>query len=78
MAYNGAGYDNKMSLQWCVKHGLKPEEIIRQGSIITYMHFKKANIIFIDTLHVFNEGLRNSPAIVGIKETVKIICSASF
>jgi hypothetical protein len=71
MAHNGAVYDNKFILQWCIKHGLDPDMIIRQGSRITYMHFKKLNIIFIDTLHFFNEGLRNLPEIFGIKETVK-------
>jgi hypothetical protein len=39
MAHNGAGYDNKFILQWCMKHGRNPGMIIRQGSIITYMHF---------------------------------------
>jgi hypothetical protein len=38
MAHNGAGYDNKFILQWCIKHGLNPDMIIRQGSRITYMH----------------------------------------
>ena len=71
MAHNGAGYDNKIIVQWCIKHGLNPDMIIRQGSIITHMHFKTFNIIFIDILHFFNEGLRKLPAIVGIKETVK-------
>jgi hypothetical protein len=71
MAHNGAGYDNKFCLQWCIKHGLNPDMIIRQGSLITYMHFKKFNIRFIDTLHFFNEGLRKLPEIFGIKETVK-------
>jgi hypothetical protein len=72
MAHNGAGYANNFILQWCIKHGLNPDMIIRQGSRITYMHLKtKINIRFIDTLHFFNEGLRTLPAIVGIKETVK-------
>ena len=52
--------------------------IIRQGSIITYMQFKTCNIIFIDTLHFFNEGLRNLPAIFVIKEPVKGSCLHHF
>jgi hypothetical protein len=40
MAHNGAGYDNNLILQWCIKHGLNPDMIIRQGSRITYMHFE--------------------------------------
>ena len=52
MAHNGAGYANKLILQWCVKHGLNPGMLIRQGSRFTYMHFNKNNIIFIDTLHL--------------------------
>ena len=71
MAHNGAGYDNKFILKWCIEHGLNPSMIIRQGSRITYMHFKKFNIRFVDTLNFFNEGLRKLPAIFGIKETVK-------
>ena len=38
MAHNGAGYASKFSLQWCGTHGLNPGMIIRQWSIITYMH----------------------------------------
>ena len=51
MAHTGAGYDKKLILQCCLKHGLNPDMIIRQGSRITYMHFKKNNIRLIDTLH---------------------------
>ena len=73
MARNGAAYDNKLSLQWCAKHGLNPDMIITQDSIITYMHFKnkQINTTVVDTLYVFNEGLRTLPAIFGSKETVK-------
>ena len=73
MARNGAAYDNTLSLQWCAKHGLNPDMIITQGSIITYMHFKnkQINTTVVDTLHVFNEGLRTLSAIFGSKETVK-------
>ena len=35
MAHNGAGYGDKCIRQWCIKHGLNPDMIIRQGSIIT-------------------------------------------
>ena len=71
MAHNGAGYDNRCVVQWCIKHGLTPAMTIRQGSLSTAMHLKPCNIRFIDTLHFFHEGLRHLPAIVGITDTVK-------
>ena len=71
MAHNGAGYDNKFILQYCVNKGMNPEMVIRQGSRITYLHFKKFNIRFIDTIHFFNKPLRKLPEIFDIKETVK-------
>ena len=52
MAHNGAGYDHTIILQWCIKHGLSPIMIMRQGSVITYMHFKNKHVIGIDTLRV--------------------------
>ena len=39
IARNGSPRDNPLILQWCVNHGLNPEMITRQGSIVTYMHF---------------------------------------
>ena len=41
IAHNGAGYDNKFILQYCLFKGLTPSSFIRQGSRITYMTFKK-------------------------------------
>ena len=39
IAHNGAGYDNKFILQYCLNKGLIPSSCIRQGSRITYMSF---------------------------------------
>ena len=36
IAHNGAGYDNKFILQYCLNKGLIPSAFIRQGSRITY------------------------------------------
>lgn len=36
IAHNGAGYDNKFILQYCLNKGLTPSSFIRQGSRITY------------------------------------------
>ena len=41
IAHNGAGYDNKFILQYCLFKGLTPSSFIRQGSKITYMYFEK-------------------------------------
>ena len=41
IAHNGAGYDNKFILQYCLFKGLTPSSFIRQGSRITYMRFEK-------------------------------------
>jgi DNA polymerase III epsilon subunit-like protein len=51
IAHNGAGYDNKFILQYCLFKGLTPSSFIRQGSRITYMRFEKFNIRFIDSYH---------------------------
>ena len=59
IAHNGAGYDNKFILQWCLRKGLEPEAFIRQGSRITFMTFKKFKLRFIDSLHFFLEPLKN-------------------
>ena len=44
MAHNGAGYANIFTVQWCINHGIYPGMIIRQGSRITNMHFKKSTL----------------------------------
>ena len=36
IAHNGAGYDNKFILQYCLTKGIVPSAFIRQGSRITY------------------------------------------
>jgi hypothetical protein len=36
IAHNGAGYDNKFILQYCLNKGMVPSAFIRQGSRITY------------------------------------------
>ena len=35
LAHNGAGYDNKFILQYCLSKGIVPSAFIRQGSRIT-------------------------------------------
>ena len=57
IAHNGAGYDNKFILQYCLFKGLTPSSFIRQGSRITYMTFKKYGIRFIDSYHFFLQPL---------------------
>ena len=57
IAHNGAGYDHKFVLKYFLGKGMSPEGFIRQGSRITYMSFKKKNICFIDSLHLFLEPL---------------------
>ena len=59
IAHNGAGYDNKFILQYCLSKGLIPSAFIRQGSRITYMSFKNYHIRFIDSLHFFLQPLKN-------------------
>ena len=58
IAPNGAGYDNKFILQYCLNKGLIPSAFIRQGSRITYMSFKNYHISFIDSLHSFLQPLK--------------------
>ena len=53
MAHNGAGYDFKFILKYCLNKGLRPSAFIRQGSRITYMHFNSFYIRFIDSYHFF-------------------------
>ena len=53
IAHNGAGYDNKFVLKWCLSRGFRPEAFIRQGSRIAYMSFRKYNIRFVDSFNFF-------------------------
>jgi hypothetical protein len=67
MAHNGAGYDNKFILKWCLEHGMhKPEPYIRQGSRITYMYFDRFHLRFIDTYHFLLQPLRKLPETYGV------------
>ena len=67
MAHNGAGYDFKFILQWCItKKHLLPSSFIRQGSRITYMTFEKYRLRFIDSYNFFMEPLKK------LSETYKI------
>ena len=70
MAHNGAGYDNKFILKWCLLHGMRPDTYIRQGSRITFMYFKTFHIRFIDTYHFLLQPLRNLSSTYGI-DTIK-------
>ena len=58
IAHNGAGYDNRFILQWCLHKNLHPDKYIRQGNRIMYMEFKKFSIRFVDSLHFFLEPLK--------------------
>ena len=58
IAHNGAGYDNKFILQYCLFKGLTPSSFIRQGSKITYMYFEKFQIRFIDSYLFLSQPLR--------------------
>ena len=59
IAHNGAGYDNKFILKYCLRKGLLPSSFIRQGSRISYMRFNKYNIRFVDSYHFFLQPLKN-------------------
>ena len=63
--HNGAGYDNKFILKWCLSNGLGREPSIRQGSRVTYMFFK-FHIRFIDTYHFLLQPLRKLPESYGV------------
>ena len=52
-AHNQAGYDAQFLLQWCITHDMLPDKYIQQGSGITYMHFSKFNLRFVDTHKLF-------------------------
>ena len=41
MAHSGAGYADNLIVQWCLTHGLNPDMIIRQGSIITFLRLEQ-------------------------------------
>ena len=70
IAHNGAGYDNKFILQWCLSKGLKPDAYIRQGSKIAYMTFRKCRLRFIDSLNFFQCRLKDLSKTYGI-DTLK-------
>ena len=70
IAHNGAGYDNKFILQYCLNKGLVPSSFIRQGSRITYMNFNRFSIRFIDSLHFFSQPLKCLPKTYNI-DTLK-------
>ena len=64
IAHNGAGYDNKFILQYCLNKGLMPSSFIRQGSRITYMSFKSFHIRIIDSYHFFLQPLKKYQALI--------------
>ena len=70
IAHNGAGYDFKFILKWCLHHGLTPDSYIRQGSHIMYMAFRKFSLRFVDSCKFFLEPLRKLPKTYGI-DTIK-------
>ena len=70
IAHNGAGYDNKFILQYCLSKGIVPSAFIRQGSRITYMSFKRYGLRFIDSIHFFLDPLKKLSKTYGI-DTLK-------
>ena len=58
IAHNGAGYETKFILKYCLSRGLNPDKYIRQGSRITYMYFRKFNLRFIDSVNFFLQPLK--------------------
>jgi hypothetical protein len=58
IAHNGAGYDAKFILKYCLSRGLNPDKYIRQGSRITYMYFRKFNLRCIDSVNFFLQPLK--------------------
>ena len=70
IAHNGAGYDNKFILQYCLNKGLVPSSFIRQGSRITYMNFNRFAIRFVDSLHFLSQPLKSLPETYNI-DTLK-------
>ena len=69
IAHNGAGYDNKFILKWCLSKGWEPTTFIRQGSRITYLAFRKHNIRFIDSYHFTLQGLSKIPKTYDLRDT---------
>jgi hypothetical protein len=59
IAHNGAGYDNKFILQYCLNRCLIPSSFIRQGSRITYMNFNRFSIRFIDSYNFIQAPLKS-------------------
>ena len=57
-------------LQWCITHDMLPDKYIQQGSGITYMHFSKFNLRFVDTYKFFLSPLADLSKTYDIK-TVK-------
>ena len=48
LAHNAAGYDTKFIHKWCIlKRGKRPDKMIRQGSRITYIYFRKFELRFV-------------------------------
>ena len=71
MAHNGAGYDFKFILKWCVEHGMLPQKYIKQNVRIPYMSFKTGSIRFVDTYSYFLKPLRQLPEVFGITDVEK-------
>ena len=67
LAHNAAGYDTKFIHKWCIlKQGKRPDKMIRQGSRITCIHFKKFELRFIDSYNFFMSPLKKLSNTYGI------------
>ena len=62
IAHNGDGFVNKFVLKYCNNRALEPDQLIRQMTKITYMHFRQLNIRFVDSWCVFASSLRSLPS----------------
>ena len=70
LAHNGGGYDYKFVLSWWLKHSMRPDSYIVQGSHISLMTFSKFKLRVIDTLSFFLSSLKKLSKTYNI-DTVK-------
>ena len=71
LAHNAAGYDTKFIHKWCIlKRGKRPDIMIRQGSRITDLYFKRIELRFVDSYNFFMSPLKKLSSTYGI-DTIK-------
>ena len=59
IAHNGAGYDHKFILKWCLDRNFKPNNYIVQTSRISLMTFKKYDLRFTNSYYFFLSRLKD-------------------